>query len=170
VRPNSNKGSLVKISKDSVVSIHYTLTDDNNQTLDSSDGGDPLVYLHGAGNIIPGLEEALEGRKQGDKFKVTIAPENAYGIRDEEMIQTIPKSQFPDTEELDVGMSFQAHSPEGPVILTVVEVKDKDVVVDGNHPLAGTTLHFDVNVQEVRKATEEELEHGHVHGEGGHHH
>jgi FKBP-type peptidyl-prolyl cis-trans isomerase SlyD len=159
----------LNISKDSVVTLHYTLTDDKNQTLDTSSGGEPLVYLHGASNIIPGLEEALEGKKQGDKFKVSIPSEKAYGPYLAQMVQSIPKDQFPQ-QDIQVGMRFQAHTPQGPVILTVVEVKDKEIVVDGNHPLAGQNLHFDVEVADVRKATEEELSHGHVHGPGGHNH
>ncbi len=160
----------MNISKDCVVSIHYTLTDDQNKTLDSSSGSDPLVYLHGSGNIIPGLEEALEGRKKGDKFKVMIPPEKAYGVRSEKMKQEVPRDQFPDPEELKVGMVFQVDSPSGPMVLNVVEIKKDSVVVDANHPLAGTTLHFDVEVEGIRNATDEEKAHGHVHGEGGHHH
>lgn len=159
----------MNISKDSVVTLHYTLKDDKDQTLDSSQGGEPLVYLHGSRNIIPGLEEALEGKKQGDKFKVTIPSEKAYGPYQDQMVQAIPKSQFPQ-QDLQAGMRFQAHTPNGPVILTVVEVKENEVVVDGNHPLAGQNLHFDLEVAGVRQATEEELSHGHVHGPGGHNH
>jgi FKBP-type peptidyl-prolyl cis-trans isomerase SlyD len=160
----------LNISKNSVVTLHYTLTDDKNQTIDSSKDGNPLVYLHGARNIIPGLEDALEGRKQGEKFKVTVPAAKAYGEHMEEMIQHIPKNQFPDVDQLQVGMRFQANSPEGPIVLTVVEVGDKDVLVDGNHPLAGQNLHFDVEVADVRAASPEELSHGHVHGAGGHDH
>ena len=159
----------MNISKNSVVSIHYTLTDDNNQTLDSSNGSDPLVYLHGARNVIPGLEEALEGKKQGDKFKVSITSDKAYGPYMDEMVQSVPKDQFPQGD-VQVGMRFQAHTPNGPVVLTVVEVKDTEVIVDGNHPLAGQNLHFDLEVTNVRAATEEEMSHGHVHGPGGHNH
>lgn len=160
----------MNISKNSVVTIHYTLTDDQNKVLDTSSGKDPLIYIHGAGNIIPGLEQALEGRSAGDKFNVTIAPENAYGLRDESMTQSILKSEFQDGDKIKVGMRFQVNTEGGPLVLTVVEVKDTEIVVDGNHPLAGATLHFDVEVSAVREATNEELEHGHVHGPGGHHH
>jgi len=160
----------MKITKNSVVSIHYTLTNDQNETLDSSVGTEPLVYLHGSEGIIPGLEKALDGRIQGDKFKVTIPPEEAYGLRENDMIQTVLKSEFPDDEEVQVGMRFQVNAKQGPMVLTVIEVKEKEVVVDGNHPLAGVTLHFDVEIAEVRQATTEELEHGHVHGPGDHHH
>jgi FKBP-type peptidyl-prolyl cis-trans isomerase SlyD len=161
--------AILNITKNSVVTLDYTLTDDKNQTLDSSSGGEPLVYLHGANNIIPGLEEALEGKKQGDKFKVTVPADKAYGERMQEMVQSVPKDQFPQ-QDIQVGMRFQAHTPNGAVVLTVIEVKDKEVVVDGNHPLAGQNLHFDLEVKEVREASDEEKAHGHVHGAGGHHH
>ena len=157
------------ISKNCIVTLNYTLTDDENETLDTSVGGEPLVYLHGAQNIIPGLEEALEGRKKGDQFKVSIPAEKAYGEHMEEMIQNIPKNQFPSEQELQPGMKFQANSPQGPIVLTVVEVGETDILVDGNHPLAGENLNFDVEVADVRAATEEELNHGHAHGPGGHH-
>ncbi len=159
----------MNISKNCIVTLNYTLTDDENKTLDTSVGGEPLVYLHGAQNIIPGLEEALEGKKQGDKFKVSITAEKAYGEHMEEMIQNIPKNQFPPGQDLQPGMKFQANSPQGPIVLTVIEVGETDILVDGNHPLAGENLNFDVEVAEVRSATEEELNHGHAHGPGGHH-
>lgn len=159
----------MNISKNCIVTLNYTLTDDESETLDTSVGGEPLVYLHGAQNIIPGLEEALEGKKMGDKFKVSIPAEKAYGEHMEEMIQNIPKNQFPPGQDLQPGMKFQANSPQGPIVLTVVEVGETDIMVDGNHPLAGENLNFDVEVAEVRAATEEELNHGHAHGPGGHH-
>ncbi len=159
----------MNISKNCIVTLNYTLTDDENETLDTSVGGEPLVYLHGAKNIIPGLEEALEGKKKGDKFKVSIPAEKAYGEHMDEMVQNIPKNQFPSDQDLQPGMKFQANSPQGPIVLTVVEVGETDILVDGNHPLAGENLNFDVEVAEVRAATEEELNHGHAHGPGGHH-
>ncbi len=160
----------MNIADQSVVSIHYTLKDDKGTVLDSSSGGEPLVYLHGASNIIPGLEEALVGKKTGDKLNVTVPPEKAYGQRDERMVQRIPKTQFPDPERLKMGMQFQVSSNQGPVILTVVGLEEGDVVVDGNPELAGQTLHFEVEVHDVREATADELQHGHAHGPGGHHH
>jgi len=160
----------MKIADESVVTMHYTLKDDKGETLDSSVGGEPLAFLQGAGNIIPGLEEALMGKTTGDKLQVTLPPDKGYGERDERLIQSIPKNQFQNGDALKVGMQFQVNSQGGPMILTVVGLKDDDVVVDGNSPLAGQTLHFDVEITDVRKATEEELEHGHVHGPGGHHH
>ena len=158
------------ISSEKVVSIHYTLKDDKGTVLDSSSGGDPLSYLHGFGNIIPGLEDALEGKSIGAKFQVAVPPAKGYGERNEQMVQAIPKAQFQSPERLQKGVQFQLNGPQGPLILTVVDVKGDDVIVDANPPLAGQTLHFDVEVTEVREASEEELEHGHVHGPGGHHH
>ena len=160
----------MNIADQTVVSIHYTLKDDQGKILDSSVDGDPLVYLHGAGNIIPGLEEALKGHKTGDKVEVTVPPDRAYGERDERMVQSIPRDQFPNPESLKVGMQFQVNSPQGPLVLTVAEVKETEIVVDGNPELAGQTLHFAVEIKEVRNATQEELSHGHAHGPGGHHH
>ncbi len=153
----------MKIAKDHVVSIHYTLTDDKGTTLDSSIGADPLTYLHGLGHIIPGLENALSGKEKGDKFEITIKPEDAYGPRVEEMVQSVPKTEFQDVDQIQVGMQFQVDTEQGPMVLTVIEVKDNDLVLDGNHPLAGVTLNFDVEVSTVRAATAEELDHGHVH-------
>lgn len=164
------KELLLNISKNSVVALHYTLTDDQNKILDSSSEKDPLIYLHGSGGIIPGLEKALEGRNPGDKLKVTVPPEEAYGVRDEGRIQSVLKSEFEDGDQIEVGMCFQVNTPKEPLMLTVIEVKDSEVIVDGNHPLAGLTLHFDVEVSEVRTATDQELSHGHVHGHHGHDH
>lgn len=157
------------ISKHQVVSIHYTLTNDDGEVLDQSSGGDPLTYIHGAGNIIPGLENALEGKKMGDKLQVTIDPEDAYGHRDERMIQVVPKSEFGPETEVKEGMQFNAETQQGPIVVTVVEIRPTEVVLDGNHPLAGVTLHFDVEVTGLRPATDEEVSHGHVHGHGCHH-
>lgn len=158
------------ISENTVVSIHYTLTNDAGEVLDSSSGGEPLTYLHGASNIIPGLEAALQGRKVGDQFKVSVAPKDGYGERIDALVQRIPKNQFAQPDQLQKGMQFQIQGPNGPLILTVVEVSNSDVVVDGNPELAGQNLHFDVEVTDVRQASSEEIEHGHAHGSGGHHH
>jgi FKBP-type peptidyl-prolyl cis-trans isomerase SlyD len=129
-----------------------------------------LAYLHGLGNIIPGLENALSGRALGDKFSVTVAPADGYGERDNEMVQSVPKSAFQGVDQILPGMQFQAQSPEGMQLVTVIDVDGDEVILDGNHPMAGITLTFDVEVTEIRDATAEELEHGHVHGPGGHHH
>ena len=159
------------IAEQSVVSIHYTLTNDAGETLDTSDGREPLVYLHGAQNIIPGLESELTGKSVGDSFDVTIQPEEAYGTVNPELVQTVPHSAFEGVEKVEPGMQFQARGDDGETqVITVTEVADSGVTVDGNHPLAGQVLNFSVRVEEIRAATEEEIEHGHVHGPGGHHH
>ena len=160
----------MQIANHKVVSIHYTLTNDEGDVLDSSKGQEPLAYLHGFGNIISGLENALDGRALGDKFTVAIAPAEGYGERDNEMVQSVPKSSFQGVDEILPGMQFQAQSPDGMQLVTVIDVDGDEVILDGNHPMAGMTLNFDVEVTEIRDATAEELEHGHVHGPGGHHH
>lgn len=159
------------ISEDQVVSIHYTLTNDDGDTLDSSSGRDPLQYLHGAQNIIPGLESALEGKAVGDQLEVTLQPADAYGDFDEDLVQNVPMDAFEGVEKIEPGMQFEARSPEGATqVVMVQEVNDEAVVVNGNHPLAGQVLHFDVTIEEVRDATDEEKAHGHVHGPDGHAH
>ncbi len=160
----------MQIARNKVVSIHYTLRDEQGTVIDSSSGRAPLAYLHGKGNIIPGLEQALAGKGAGDKLDVTVAPEQAYGARDERLVQILPRSRFPEGAELAVGMQLRASGPQGPRMVTVRKVERDFVTVDGNHPLAGRTLHFSVEVAEVRKATHEEVAHGHVHGPGGHRH
>lgn len=160
----------MQIANHKVVSIHYTLTNDEGDVLDSSKGQEPLAYLHGFGNIISGLENALDGRSLGDKFTVAIAPAEGYGERDNDMVQSVPKSSFQGVDEILPGMQFQAQSPDGMQLVTVIDVDGDEVILDGNHPMAGMTLNFDVEVTEIRDATAEELEHGHVHGPGGHHH
>lgn len=160
----------MQISKHKAVSIDYTLTDDTGEILDSSKGEDPLAYLHGIGNLIPGLEKALEGKVAGDEIKVTIAPEEAYGERVEQLIQSVPRDRFEDADSLEVGMRFHAASDHGDTLVTITQLTDEEVTVDGNHPLAGLTLHFDVTVVDVREATPEEIGHGHIHGPGGHDH
>ncbi len=160
----------MQISDKKVVSIHYTLTNDAGEVIDSSEGREPLPYLAGAGNIIPGLENALEGKSAGDKLDVRVAPEEGYGERHEQMIQEVPRSAFDGVDDIQVGMHFQAQSDHGPVSVVVTALTDETVTVDGNHPLAGENLNFAVEVMDVRDATEEELEHGHVHGPGGHQH
>ena len=157
------------ISKHQVVSIHYTLTNDQGEVLDKSSGTEPLTYIQGCGNIIPGLENALEGKKVGDKLQVTIAPEDAYGHRDERMIQVVPKSEFGVGTEIEEGMQFNAQTEQGTIMVTVVENRANEVVLDGNHPLAGVNLHFAVEVTDIRSASAEEISHGHVHSGGCHH-
>ena len=160
----------MQVAENSVVLIHYTLTNDQGEVLDSSSGGEPLAYLHGSGNIIPGLEKALEGKQAGDKLVVKVAPADGYGERNDALIQQVPKRAFQGVAQIQPGMSFTAQSSQGPMQVTVTAVAGDMVTVDGNHPLAGETLNFDVEVTEVRKATLEELSHGHVHGPGGHQH
>ena len=160
----------MNIAKDKVVSIDYTLTDDAGKVLDSSSGREPLAYLHGAGNIIPGLENALDGKTQGDQLNVSIKPGDAYGERDDRMVQAVPRSSFGGVENVEPGMQFQANTQAGPRLVTVVGVTPEQVTVDANHPLAGQTLNFDVKVVGIRDATQEELSHGHAHGAGGHQH
>lgn len=160
----------MNIEKDKVVSIDYTLTNDNGEVLDSSSGREPLAYLHGNGGLIPGLEKELDGKVKGDKLVAIIAPAQAYGVRTEELVQDIPLENFQDASEVKVGAQFQVKNGEDIHIATVTTIGDKSATVDMNHPLADETLHFDVEVMDVREPTKEEMEHGHVHGAGGHHH
>lgn len=153
----------MQIAKDKVVAISYTLRDASGDVLDQSPEGQPLEYLHGAGNIIPGLEKALEGQETGADLSVEVPPADAYGERDENLHQAVSPDLFQGVEKVEAGMRFQAQTQEGVQIVTVTEVQDDSVTVDANHPLAGQTLNFAVNVESVREATEEELEHGHVH-------
>ena len=160
----------MQIAKNKVVSINYTLTDDAYNVIDSSDGTEPLTYLHGSNNIIPGLENALTGKSVGDKLKVTVAPEEAYGEREEDMVQVVPRDRFEPDAELEVGMQFQTPTDDSVSVVTITKVDVDSVTVDANHPLAGLTLLFSVEIVDVRDASAEELSHGHVHGAGGHHH
>ena len=159
------------ISRNKVVRFDYTLTDDNAQVLDSSEGGEPLTYLHGGGNIIPGLESALEGKRAGESLSVRVAAAEAYGERDDGLVQSVAREMFEDSDSIQVGMQFQSGDPDGHMrVVTVVGTDAGSITVDGNHPLAGVPLNFDVTIIEVRDASAEELAHGHVHGPGGHHH
>jgi FKBP-type peptidyl-prolyl cis-trans isomerase SlyD len=160
----------MSISQDQVVSIHYTLRDDAGYIIDRSAEGEPLAYLHGHGQLIPGLERELTGRNPGDRLQVKIAPADAYGEYDRELVQRVPRRALKGIGDVRVGMRLQAQMSEGPRAVTVTQLSGDMVTLDGNHPLAGKNLHFEVEVAEVRPATEEELAHGHVHGPGGHHH
>src|SRR5690606_30165325 len=167
----SKRFRLMQIAANKAVSIDYTLTNDAGEVIDSSAGGAPLVYLHGAGNIIAGLEKALEGKQGGDEVKVSIEPQDAYGEYSPELVATLNRAMFEGVDELEVGMQFHASGPDGGMqIVTIRDVEGDDVIVDGNHPLAGQRLNFEVKIVDVRDASEEEVAHGHVHGEGGHHH
>lgn len=159
------------IAANKAVSIDYTLTNDSGEVIDSSAGGAPLVYLQGAGNIIPGLEKALVGKAVGDELDVTVEPEDAYGEYSAELVSTLSSSMFEGVDQLEVGMQFHASAPDGQMqIVTIRDLDGDDVTVDGNHPLAGQRLNFKVKVVAIRDASEEEIAHGHVHGEGGHQH
>lgn len=161
----------MQIAQNSVVSMHYTLKDDQGNILDSSVNASPLVYLHGAGNIIPGLENALIGKQSGDTLDVRVAPEEGYGLKIDDLIQEVPREMFQGVDTIEPGMTFQAQDQSGYIQqVTVTAVTDEVITVDSNHPLAGQHLNFNVSIVTVRPATEEEMAHGHVHGEGGHHH
>ena len=162
----------MKIEEKKVVSFHYTLTSEEGEKLDAShDRGEPMLYLHGAGNIIPGLEKAMEGREAGDSFQVTVPPEEAYGERREANVQRLPlKKLGVKPQQLQPGMILNLQTSQGPAQVTVLKVGRFNVDVDANHPLSGQPLNFDVEIVEVRDATEEESQHGHAHGPGGHNH
>lgn len=150
----------MKAEKNKVVSIHYTLTDDQGTELDKS-GDTPLEYLHGHLNIIPGLENALEGKMVNDTFKVSIEAKDAYGELNPEMIKEVPRKDFPEQESLEIGMQFQMNTEEGQAVITITGLTESSVTIDGNHPLAGMNLNFDITVSDVRDATKHEIEHGH---------
>ncbi|MCP1646796.1 MULTISPECIES: FKBP-type peptidyl-prolyl cis-trans isomerase [Pseudomonas aeruginosa group] len=161
----------MQIAANKAVSIDYTLTNDAGEVIDSSAGGAPLVYLHGAHNIIGGLEKALEGKQVGDELDVTVEPADAYGEYSAELVATLTREMFEGVDELEVGMQFHASAPDGGMqIVTIRDIEGDDVIVDGNHPLAGQRLNFKVKVIDIRDASAEEVAHGHIHGEGGHHH
>jgi FKBP-type peptidyl-prolyl cis-trans isomerase SlyD len=160
----------VHIEKNRVVTLNYTLRDEQGAIIDASSGRGPLNYLHGKGNIIPGLEQALAGKSAGDKLDVAVPPEKGYGQRDDRLVQIVPRNKFKEVSELTPGMQVRASGSQGARLVTVVRVERDFVTLDGNHPLAGRTLYFSVEVAEVRKATHEEVSHGHVHGPGGHAH
>jgi len=160
----------MKIANDKVVSIHYTLRNDGGEVLDSSQNAEPLVYLHGKGNIIPGLETALLEKASGDKLNVTIIPEEAYGTRDENLVQDVPIDKFQEPDQIKVGSQVQIQTNQGVRVAVIAKMDAETVTLDMNHPLADQTLHFDVEVMEIRDASAEELSHGHVHGPGGHQH
>lgn len=163
----------MRAEKNKAVSIDYTLTDDGGKVIDTSkgEGGRPLTYLHGNHNIVPGLEQALEGKSAGESVKVSVPPEQGYGQKDPRMVQAVPRRAFGGVGDIKPGMQFRAQGPDGQSqVVTVTKVDAESVTVDANHPLAGQTLNFDVTVVDVRDATQEELDHGHAHGPGGHHH
>ncbi len=160
----------MKIAKDSVVSLAYQVRTKDGVLVDETTVVAPLEYLHGAGNLIKGLEDALEGRQKGDKFDVEIEADNAYGEYNDNLVQTVPRDVFVGVDELEVGMRFLADTDHGPVPVEITAIDGDNVTIDGNHMLAGQDLKFNVEVVDIREATEEELAHGHVHGAHGHHH
>lgn len=160
----------MQIAERTVASFHYTLTNDEGEVLDSSDGREPLTYLHGAGNIVPGLEEKMAGHVVGDAFTVDVAALDGYGEYVAELVQRVPRDSFEGIDDLAIGMQFQAQTQQGMIPVVITEIEGDTVTVDGNHPLAGETLHFAVEITEVREASVEEALHRHVHGAGGHHH
>jgi FKBP-type peptidyl-prolyl cis-trans isomerase SlyD len=160
----------MQVADKKVIYIHYILKNKEGAVLDSSTKETPLAYIHGMGNIIPGLEKALSGKTEGDKVNVSIEPEEAYGHRNETLVQDVPRSAFQGIEDLQEGMQFQAQTPDGSQLITVTEIKRDQVTIDANHPLAGETLDFAVEVVDIRDATEEELDHGHIHDSEDHQH
>jgi len=157
----------MQITDGTVVSMEYALRDDEGWIIDQSQPGQPLTYLHGHKNIIPGLEAALQDKSTGDEVEVRVSPEEGYGEPNPALEQVVPKERFQGIENIEPGMQFQASTDQGPVSVRVVKVEDEEVTVDGNHPLAGKHLNFNVTVQDIRSATDEELAHGHVHQSGG---
>jgi FKBP-type peptidyl-prolyl cis-trans isomerase SlyD len=159
----------MKIVENTVVTLEYVLKDDSGEILDSSDG-EPLEYLHGHGQLVPGLERELEGKTSGDSLNVKVPPEDAYGEHDPERVIEVERNELPEDLTPEIGMELSTEGPDGePLTMWVTEVSDDTVILDGNHPLAGQTLHFSIEVRSVRAATEEELSHGHVHGDGHEH-
>jgi FKBP-type peptidyl-prolyl cis-trans isomerase SlyD len=161
----------MQVAKNAVVTIDYSLKNTEGKVIDSSEGKQALPYLHGAGNLIPGLEKALEGKKAGDQLNVSIAPEEAYGQRNEQLVQQVSRTAFQGVPDIKVGMQFRTQGQGNEMrVVTVTRIEGDKVTVDANHPLAGIPLHFDISIRDVRSATKDELAHGHVHGPGGHHH
>lgn len=160
----------MKIEKNAVVSLAYQVKLEDGVVVDQSTTEAPLDYLHGHNNLIIGLERELEGKTAGDKFSVTVSPDDAYGEHNDALVQRVPANVFHGVDQLEVGMRFLADTDQGQIPVEITEVDGDEVVVDGNHMLAGQTLSFDVEVVAVRAASEEEVAHGHVHQAGGHHH
>jgi len=160
----------MKIEMNKAVTFNYTLTGDDNTVIDSSENAGPLAYIQGLGSIIPGLEKAMEGHAAGDKFSASIPPAEGYGVYQQDLIQDVALEQFENKADVNIGAQFQVRAGEHVLIATVTTIEDGVVTLDLNHPLADQTLHFEVEIVTVREATEEELSHGHVHGEGGHQH
>lgn len=159
------------IAENTVVSFHYKVSDDeSSELIDSSESSEPMSYLHGARNIIIGLEKALEGKQAGDDVEVTVEADEAYGERSEDRVHKVPREALSDIERVEPGVTVVANTEQGQLNLVIVDVAEDEVTLDANHPLAGKRLKFNVSIETVREASEEELAHGHVHGPGGHQH
>lgn len=159
------------VKNDCVVAMHYVLRDGDGTVIDESPEGEPLPYLHGHQNIVPGLEKALTGTAVGETKKVVVSPEEGYGVREDGLVLDVPRKELPDDLEPEVGMSLSMEADNGHTVpVRITEVHAESVKLDANHELAGVTLHFEVRIDSVRRASSEELLHGHVHGAGGHHH
>lgn len=154
------------IAANKVVKMHYSVMDNDKNSIDNSFDGEPLIFIVGTGYLIQGLEDALQGKEAGDTLSVTVPPEQGYGERHDELMQAVPKSMF-EGMEIEVGMQFRASTDDGDQSVMIIDIQKDEVIVDGNNPLAGITLNFDVEILEVRDATPDELAHGHVHGAGG---
>ncbi|BDF95172.1 MULTISPECIES: FKBP-type peptidyl-prolyl cis-trans isomerase [Pseudoalteromonas] len=154
------------IAANKVVKMHYSVMDNDKNSIDNSFDGEPLIFIVGTGYLIQGLEDALQGKQAGDTLSVTVPPEQGYGERHDELMQAVPKSMF-EGMEIEVGMQFRASTDDGDQSVMIIDIQEDEVIVDGNNPLAGITLNFDVEILEVRDATADELAHGHVHGAGG---
>jgi FKBP-type peptidyl-prolyl cis-trans isomerase SlyD len=161
---------MSKVGNAMVVSLNYVLKNDAGEVVDQSPEGQPLVYLHGAGNIIEGLEDGLEDLEVGAEFQVDVEPKNGYGLVQQRLISEMPKTRFPDAEKIEVGQKFVLDSPQGPRQIRIVEDRGENVLIDANHELAGQNLHFSGSIVDIREGTPSELNHGHAHGPGGHQH
>lgn len=160
----------MQISKNSVVTINYILKNDQGEVLDESQDNS-FLYMHGAGGIIPGLEKQMEGKSMGDEFSAHIEAADGYGERDDSMVQVVAREMFESDHPIEEGIQFHAESPEGDMLtVTVTKIDGDNITIDGNHPLAGIALNFDIKIAEIREASAEEIEHGHAHGPDGHHH
>jgi len=161
----------MKVANHHVIGIEYTLKDGKGEVLDSNEGSEPLLYIQGLGQIVDGLEKALDGKSLGDNLEVKVSAEDGYGVFDDELIQKVPRSEFKDMEPLEEGMEIVVEDEDGEdQVMSITDISPDEVTLDGNHPLAGQELNFKVRIASVRAATQDEIEHGHAHGEGGHHH
>ncbi|MCH7586832.1 MAG: peptidylprolyl isomerase [Chloroflexi bacterium] len=159
----------MQIADKKVVGFHFKLTNDKGELIDSSEDHPAMMYIHGQGNILPGLEKVLTGKEEGDNFTLTLQPAEGYGERDENLVKTMPRDEIKGTAKIGVGTEFEVEFPSGSKMVTVTAIEGGNVTIDGNHPLAGEVLTFEIDVAEVREPTSDELTHGHVHGPGGAH-